>query len=274
VVTSLTLTAVDLSKMDRSIDSYQVGDYIQVVSKPHAVDDYFRLTDCTEDLLKPENNTIVLGADVKSLTYQTNAEGRVVNKRIESATIDLKNKVQSAQNSVSDLKNQVEGIDGTYFYIKYSPYADGHVMTDAPNDSTQYMGTCSTNTATAPTDPSKYTWCKVKGDNGVDGENAIVCYIDSSTGYTFKEGETATLTARLFDGTEEIDPDGQAPYTWYRKIDGGNYSAFANGKTITISEDVFSQNMDIYFVCGIEDEVDNRAIVGVAVTGVAIVGKG
>lgn len=95
VITSLTLTAVDLSKMDKSIDSYQVGDYIRVISKPHAVDDYFQLTDYTEDLLRPENSQITLGADVKNLTYQTNAEGRVVNKRIESAVIDLKNRAET-----------------------------------------------------------------------------------------------------------------------------------------------------------------------------------
>lgn len=102
VVTSLTLTAVDLSKMDKSIDSYQVGDYIRVISKPHAVDDYFQLTDYTEDLLKPANSQIALGADLKNLTYQTNAEGKAVTKRIESATINLKNRVEAI--SVNGIK--------------------------------------------------------------------------------------------------------------------------------------------------------------------------
>ena len=100
VVTSLTLTAVDLSKMDKSIDSFQLGDYIPVVSKPHAVDDYFRLTDYTEDLLKPDNSQITLGADVKNLTYQTNAEGKAATKRIQSATIDLKNRAEAIINGL------------------------------------------------------------------------------------------------------------------------------------------------------------------------------
>lgn len=112
------------------------------------------------------------------------------------------------------------------------------------------------------------------GAAGEPGENAITCYIESSTGYTFKYGETATLTARLFDGLEEIDPNGESAYTWYRRIDGGNYQAFANGKTIYVSESVFNQNMDVYFVCGVEDQVNDRAVVGVAVAGIAIVGKG
>lgn len=95
VITSLTLTAVDLSRMDKSIDSFQLGDYIPVISKPHAVNDYFQLTDYTEDLLKPDNSQITLGADVKSLTYQTNSEGKATDKLIQSAVNNLKDSVSA-----------------------------------------------------------------------------------------------------------------------------------------------------------------------------------
>lgn len=111
VVTSLTLTAVDLSMQDKSIDSYQVGDYIRVVSKPHAVDDYFRLTEYTEDLLNPANSQIILGADINSLTFQTNAEGMATNKLIQSATLNLANKMESnaqvIQQTVLDQRTEV-----------------------------------------------------------------------------------------------------------------------------------------------------------------------
>lgn len=121
--------------------------------------------------------------------------------------------------------------------------------------------------------PSENGVC-ITGNTGPQGPAAIICRIDSSTGYTFKIGETATLTARIFVGTEEIDPNGESAYTWYRKIDGGSYQAFANGKTVTVSADSFSDNMDVYFVCGIEEKVEDSAIVGKAIVGVAIVGKG
>jgi len=68
VVTSLRLTALDLSYMDKSIDSYQVGDSIRVLSKPHGVDESFLLTERTEDLLNPANSTITLGKNVQNLT--------------------------------------------------------------------------------------------------------------------------------------------------------------------------------------------------------------
>lgn len=68
IVTSLELTALDLSYLDKSIDSYQVGDTIRVLSKPHGVDEEFQLTTRTEDLLDPAGGSITLGKDVKTLT--------------------------------------------------------------------------------------------------------------------------------------------------------------------------------------------------------------
>jgi len=68
IVTSLTLTAVDLSALDKSIDTFQVGDSIRVRSKPHSVDSDFLLTDMTVDLLDPAGGSVTMGTEIKSLT--------------------------------------------------------------------------------------------------------------------------------------------------------------------------------------------------------------
>lgn len=68
MVTSLDLSAVDLSDMDKSIDTFQVGDDIQVRSLPHGVNDIFQLTERTYDLLNPANGKVTLGKDVATLT--------------------------------------------------------------------------------------------------------------------------------------------------------------------------------------------------------------
>lgn len=68
IVTSLELTAFDLSYIDKSIDSFQVGDLIHVRSKPHGVDDDFRLTERTDDLMNPAGSQITLGKEQASLT--------------------------------------------------------------------------------------------------------------------------------------------------------------------------------------------------------------
>lgn len=68
IVTSLQLTAVDLSYWDKTIDSYRVGDIIRVRSKPHAVDEDFQLTERVEDWLVPDASTVKLGKEIRTLT--------------------------------------------------------------------------------------------------------------------------------------------------------------------------------------------------------------
>lgn len=68
IVTTLLLTALDLSHLNKTIESYQVGDTIRVRSKPHAVDEDFRLTEHTENWLQPEQSSITLGKSHSTLT--------------------------------------------------------------------------------------------------------------------------------------------------------------------------------------------------------------
>ena len=68
IITSLELTALDLSYLDKTIDSFRVGDTIRVRSKPHKVDDDFILTEKTENLLDVASSTISLGKEITTLT--------------------------------------------------------------------------------------------------------------------------------------------------------------------------------------------------------------
>lgn len=68
---TIELSAVDLSAMDKNINSFQLGDYIQIVSKPHNMDDRLLLKKQTIDLLNPANDTITLGYTYSSFTDTT-----------------------------------------------------------------------------------------------------------------------------------------------------------------------------------------------------------
>lgn len=68
VITTLALSALDLSLFDKSLDSFLVGDTIRVRSAPHHVDDDFQLAEKTEDLLNPAGGSISLGKEQASLT--------------------------------------------------------------------------------------------------------------------------------------------------------------------------------------------------------------
>ena len=89
IVTTLELTAVDLSTLDKRIDSFREGDLVRVKSKPHGVDDDYLLTTRNLDLLNPANDRITLGKSVASLTgltANTDKKNATQYRKIEQAT--------------------------------------------------------------------------------------------------------------------------------------------------------------------------------------------
>lgn len=67
-ITSLTLSAFDLSVMGQEFDTFREGDTVRVKSPPHGVDTTFLLEDREEDYLNPSQGRITLGKDIRSLT--------------------------------------------------------------------------------------------------------------------------------------------------------------------------------------------------------------
>ena len=68
---TIELSAIDLSLMVRSIDSFELGDYINIISSPHNIDDDYLLEKQSIDLLKPDNDKITLGYSYRSFTDKT-----------------------------------------------------------------------------------------------------------------------------------------------------------------------------------------------------------
>lgn len=114
VINSLQLSAIDMSYLDKSIDSFQVGDSIRVVSKPHHVDESFILMDRSEDLLNPANSTVTLGKDVRTLTgaavagdQQSRDElQKVVHQIRADFDLGIANAVQETEKLLSSLIEQ------------------------------------------------------------------------------------------------------------------------------------------------------------------------
>lgn len=67
LITSIKLTAVDLSALNKKLDAFRPGDKVRVVSKPHGVDEYFVLLDKTENLLELGSGNVTLGKEKASL---------------------------------------------------------------------------------------------------------------------------------------------------------------------------------------------------------------
>ena len=100
IVTSLELTAFDLSLLDKSIDSFRLGDRIQVRSKPHGVDQEYQLDEQDIDFLHPEKNKVVLGKSVASLTGSDVAGDRRGTSELRQVERSIKQDYQLNQTTI------------------------------------------------------------------------------------------------------------------------------------------------------------------------------
>ena len=73
IIPTLELTAIDLSLLDKNIDSFMIGDIIKVRSKPHGVtDEFYQLTEQSIDFLQPQNDRVTLNVNVSSSVTRHN----------------------------------------------------------------------------------------------------------------------------------------------------------------------------------------------------------
>lgn len=111
-ITSLKLSAVDLSRLDKTIDSYQDGDLVRVISRPHGVDDWFMLTERDQDLLDDQSGQITLGKTTTSLTGTDAAKEKSNAAAIDKVTVGYKTDIgalqQEAANAVIVASNASE----------------------------------------------------------------------------------------------------------------------------------------------------------------------
>lgn len=96
---TISLNAIDLHLLDHSIESFNVGDYIRVISKPHNFDSTLLCNKQTIDLLKPESDTLTLG-----YTYSTFTEA---NSKLSSSVTNI------IRTSVSNISSRLNSINQT-----------------------------------------------------------------------------------------------------------------------------------------------------------------
>lgn len=114
LVTALELSALDLSYLDKSIDSFQLGDLIRVASLPHNVDEDFLLTDRSRDLLNPASSSISLGKEKSTLTsagvagdrQSLEALQKTTHKIKADYTLNIANAVQKTEEALTSLIEQ------------------------------------------------------------------------------------------------------------------------------------------------------------------------
>ena len=211
------ISALDLSLLGLDIDDFDVHNYHPIINPLLGIDDTARITKKTINVTDEVQSNFEIGDNFKTLSEIQQDRYESLKASIDNIKLDtssLSGKVSVTQNSLNKLNTKVEGIDGTYLYIMYSPYEDGHEMTNTPDENTMYMGTCSTNAEEAPTDHKLYTWIKIRGIDGTGVARVENYYLttDKSSGVTNEGLENPTAAGWLLDNIEKLTKE--KPYLW------------------------------------------------------------
>ena len=160
---TIELNAIDLHLLDRSIESINVCDYVRVISAPHKFDSTLLCNKQTIDLLKPDNDSLILGYTYSTFTETTSkisssvssipviqaTVNRVSNKvtALDGIVNDTREDASNALNSYNEVNNELGQVSGDLEIIA------GVVTDNARNISTN-ASNISTNASNIATNAS------------------------------------------------------------------------------------------------------------------------
>ena len=102
---SLQISAVDLSVIDASVESFRVGCWTQVSSLPHGIQQNFMLTKREVNLLDPTQGSITLGRDVESMTDTANRNQTEISDRVDklssNTSKEINRKIENATSLIT-----------------------------------------------------------------------------------------------------------------------------------------------------------------------------
>lgn len=101
------LTAIDLHLLDRSIESYNVCEYIPVSSAPHNFAATLLCNKQTLNLLKPENDTVVLGHSCAAFTATTSKAVTGQIKKLATVVSSASTAANAASSAAAKLEERV-----------------------------------------------------------------------------------------------------------------------------------------------------------------------
>lgn len=196
--------AIDLHFVDPKTERFKISDQIRVVSKPHGLDRYFRLTKQTINICNPENDAITLGKDERlSLSAKTAA----VNEEIKKAIENIKPASQILNQAVENATQLIANAMGGYVVKK--------------NDELLIMDTNDTKTAT-----KVWRW-NINGlgysSNGYNGPYSTALTMDGrfvasaitceglEVGKNVKMGANAKISWENITGTDDVAKTSDIP---------------------------------------------------------------
>lgn len=122
---TIELNALDLASMENNIDNFRIGDYIEIISAPHDIDERVLLQKLTRDILDPANDKITLGYEKASFindsikndnliasTVTNRVTDYVTNQIVQSAVNNLTTLIQQTNDSIMSVVSENQTVNG------------------------------------------------------------------------------------------------------------------------------------------------------------------
>lgn len=125
VATSVEITAADLAGIDLNVKTFRLGSYVQVVSKPHDINQLFMVQKLSVDLLEPAANKLTLGGTFlgfgEAMHGLSDRQGEIVQsieKVAENANQAVYNTEQNLQASINVAADNILATVSDQTYLK------------------------------------------------------------------------------------------------------------------------------------------------------------
>ena len=102
--------AVDLHLLDADMEKFKLGQYVNVISKPHGLNKPMQISKMVIDFERPDNTKISVGDTIQGLTDKQIKTKKDANSKLESANlkiIDNKKSIKTVDNKVTTVSNTV-----------------------------------------------------------------------------------------------------------------------------------------------------------------------
>ena len=90
---TLELSAADLATVDKTVESFHLGTYVQVTTNPHSIDQRFLVKKLNIELLNPASNKLTLGETILTMTERAVAGQISTENRFVGISSDLEEKL-------------------------------------------------------------------------------------------------------------------------------------------------------------------------------------
>lgn len=149
-----------------------------------------------------------------------------VRKLVNDLTIDADGIRQITQEEITNRREELKG-KSSYIHTRYSDNANGSNFDT--NSNRKYIGIYSGEKQQAPTNPSEYSWTKIRGEDGArgrdgnNGRDGVSNYIhrkysDNANGSPMSDNSNLKYIG-IYTGTSATAPTTPTSYTW-SKIKG------------------------------------------------------